>query len=178
VQKNKTITYIKITIMRRILLIISLIVSYSTFAQTVSPEGIFSACDNFNNSSAQISWTIGDTQITTIKSTDITITQGFLQSNFIVTSINQLAENENIEVKVFPNPVIDILHLNFSSRDETNLYFYIYNLEGKKVYEQKVNTANKSMEIQFTSFQDGNYILKVSSEDQLFLKTFKILYQK
>ncbi len=145
--------------------------------QTISSDGIFPAGGYFSNGFAQISWTVGDAQTATIKSSDLILTQGFLQSNLTITGLNEFSKNENIEVSVFPNPVKDILNLEFSSKEETNLYFNLYTLDGKKIYEEKYNTSNHSAEIYFTTFQRGYYILKIFSEDLSFLKTYKILFQ-
>ena len=163
--------------MRKLFLFLCTIITYPSIAQTLSSEGIFASGDYFSNGFAQLSWTIGDAQTSTLKQPDLVLTQGFLQPNFTVTGINQISDNEEIKVDVFPNPVDDILNLKFSSKTESKLYISLYSLDGKKIYDEKFNTSNNSAEILFTPYQSGYYILKVSSEDQTFLKTYKILFQ-
>jgi len=163
--------------MRKIFIFLSILITYPTIAQTLSSEGIFASGDYFSNGFARLSWTLGDAQTSTLKKPELVLTQGFLQPNFTVTAINIISDNEEIKVDVFPNPVKDILNLKFSSKQESRLYISIYSMDGKKLYDEKFNTSNYSAEILFTSYQSGYYILKVSSEDQTFLKTYKILFQ-
>lgn len=173
------LNHFKVRFMQKILLFFTLLGSYSAFCQSLSPQGIFASGGVTNiDGYAQLSWTLGETQTLTYSKNNVILTQGFLQSNFTITGIDAFSENDIVQYSVFPNPVKDILTMEYSADKEIELSVYLYNLEGKSLFTNKISTSTKSSEINFTSLQSGYYILKVFTEDQSFLKTYKILFQK
>jgi len=163
--------------MKKILLILFLSISYLSKSQVVNPDVIVSSSGNLSNNYAQISWTLGDFQTRTYKAGEIILTQGFLQSNLLVTNVTTISNNEAIDVSVYPNPVKDILNLKFNSDNDVTLRFELYNLEGKLVYYEDINTESKVSTINFDQFESGIYILKAISTEKSFVKSYKILYQ-
>jgi len=163
--------------MYRIFIIILILFPVKILCQTLSSEGLFAAGDSYGNSTAQISWTLGDGQTSTVRSKDLILTQGFLQSHFTLVGVNQVTENESFDFKVFPNPVHDILNLKYVSDKKIEFYVELFNLEGKKLYADKLISTQNSATIHFDAFQSGYYILKIRSEDNKFSKSYKLFYQ-
>jgi hypothetical protein len=164
--------------MRKFLLL--LIFIYATLqgiCQSVTLDGLFSSGDDYRNSNGQITWTLGDIQIVTLKK-EIIMTQGSLQTKLNIISAVQSSEYKDIEVKVFPNPVHEILNIKYVTLKKLDLQFSLYNIDGKIIFSDKLNDNQNSAQIPFTHLQSGYYILKVYSEDNKFNKTMKILYQE
>lgn len=163
--------------MKKILLILFLSVSYLSQSQTVNPEVIVSSSGNLSNSYAQISWTLGDFQTRTYKVGDIIMTQGFLQSNLVITNVTTITNNETLDLVVYPNPVKDILNIKLNSDNDLPLRFELYSLEGKLIHSENFNLGSNVSTINFKQFEAGIYILKAISTEKSFVKSYKILYQ-
>jgi hypothetical protein len=164
--------------MKKILFLFFSLSAYSLFCQTLTPEGTFAAGDYYSNGFAQISWTLGDTQTNTFQenSTGLTLTQGFLQSQYI-TGIYQVIDNKDFKLEIYPNPVHDILDVKLTTDKEAYLFLEVYSIDGKKVYMEKIYTSSKLARINFSNFQRGLYILNVLSDERTIIKSFKILFQ-
>lgn len=74
----------------------------------------------------------------------------------VFLSITQ--NNANIGLKVYPNPVQDILTIEYTS-DITNVE--IYNLMGQQLFSKKANAMNTSLDM--SKFQAGTYLVKVTA---------------
>ncbi len=103
----------KLTILLAVVLI-----STTSFAQSGGDnDSIATSCEFFSNSTYSLSWTLGECVTETFTASGNTLTQGFQQSLYVVTSINQLTI-EGISVKAYPNPVSDLI--NISVKTEIN----------------------------------------------------------
>ena len=142
-------------------------------SQILSHQAILSSGGEFANSSAQISWTLGDLQTATYIKDQLILTQGFLQSDIKVTAIIELDEKTNISVKIFPNPVKQNLYLKVLSRDEKKLSWQLIGQTGNIIKSGKINSQNT--EINFSLYPDGIYFLKAFSGDGSYFKIFKIM---
>jgi hypothetical protein len=68
--------------------------------------------------------------------------------------------NEENTVTIYPNPVVDILHINTSYQFDG---IYITNIFGQTVYKNKSNTT----QINVSNFAPGIYILKTIDKNYL-----------
>lgn len=72
--------------------------------------------------------------------------------------ILSVSDNEKNSVKIYPNPVKDILHIK---NDNEISEFEIYSMEGKKLMTG--NDINNS-KLDVTILQKGNYLIKLKSK--------------
>ncbi|MBP7496155.1 MAG: T9SS type A sorting domain-containing protein [Bacteroidales bacterium] len=64
---------------------------------------------------------------------------------------------------IFPNPVRDILYLNFNTKNFKNLIISIYDIDGKKVYSSCYDiSSNLSLNLNF--LKDGIYLIKAETK--------------
>ncbi len=158
---------------RLFVLNIILLVYLAGYGQMLSPETILSSGGEFANTAAQISWTLGDFQTTTYVKDQLVLTQGFLQSEIKITSIINIDNSGNIELKVFPNPVTNYLSLKVISHENKKISWQLINQNGKIIKYNDI--YNKNTEIDFSSYKNGIYYLKTFSKDGSFIKIFKIV---
>jgi hypothetical protein len=160
--------------MKKLLVLNIMLLAYFVgYGQILSPETILSSGGEFANTAAQISWTLGDFQTTTYVKDQLVITQGFLQSEIKITSIINIDNSGNIELKVFPNPVTNYLTLKVVSHDNKKISWLLINQNGKIIKYNDI--YNKNAEIDFSSYKNGVYYLKTFSKDGSFIKIFKII---
>lgn len=139
-----------------------------TFAQsnTVSTGG------DATGSSGAVSYSIGQIDYTTKTAASGTVTEGVQQPYEI--SIITGADNKfiQLEITAYPNPVIDVLILTINTKDLSNTFYYLYDLNGKLLQNKKV--SGTTTEISFKDLPQGVYFLKVYTNNNE-LKTFKII---
>ena len=79
--------------------------------------------------------------------------------------------NHNVnEIKIFPNPVIDILNINIPS-DYINGELTIQNIFGQQLYNKLVPTTNTKIEL--SNYKSGSYF--ISYKKDAFVKKNKII---
>lgn len=82
----------------------------------------------------------------------------------LCNTINELVPNVNL--RLFPNPVTDILYLNGELLSADNLYISIFNIEGKKIVHQKYVS-----QLNLSTLTEGVYLLKIELD-------FKTIFSK
>ena len=78
-----------------LLLLLSFLLWSLGYSQSVSPEVTASSGDHFIGTNVQLSWTIGETMIKTYVNNSNQLTQGFHQTNLMVTSCSDGIQNGN-----------------------------------------------------------------------------------
>ena len=149
-------------------LIISLLLTVSalSFGQNIDRDVVGAAGDNYETSTASLSWTLGEVATESFTNTTNTLNQGFHQGNLFISSI----EDElglDFTIKAYPNPVMDILIVETQHQD---LKYQIINMNGE-VVSNGIFTSEKE-EVDFTNLPSGVYFLQVSGN-----KTHKIIKQ-
>jgi len=86
------------------------------------------------------------------------------------TSIVDMQNNISINCSVFPNPTIHYLNLIVS--DNTDLHYTIYDINGNKISNKKINDLETI--IDFENHANTIYFLKIFKKE-IEIKTFKII---
>jgi len=88
-------------------------------------------------------------------------------------SSNYLANNNLLEVRLFPNPSEDEISLIFT--DYSTYSLNIFDLKGQKIMQKTIFDNEASIDI--SEFQKGTYLLKISSMSDEKTITKKIIKQ-
>ncbi len=134
-------------------------------------EIISSSGNHFSSSNLQISWTLGETVIETVSNTTMQLTQGFHQSNLIITAVDEIP-GVNIDISAYPNPTTNFLNLKIENRMGEKIYYTLYDMDGK-ILATKLLESDVS-EIPMYNYAPATYFLKITGKTQA-LKTFKII---
>lgn len=133
-------------------------------------EVISSSGSSFENSTNQLSWTLGEPVIETFSDAKSVITQGFQQSKLTITAIDQISENE-FKMKVYPNPVSSALTIEVSEVEKINLS--LFDLNGKLLFQKELKKIVETVDM--LNFIPGSYFLTVCSGNGKHLQTFKVI---
>jgi hypothetical protein len=136
----------------------------------IAQEVISSSGSSFENSSARLSWTLGEPVIETFTAGQSVLTQGFQQSKLTVTAINQISDN-SIRIKVYPNPVTSQLTVEAGENEKYN--FSLIDLNGKVLVKREVKEIVETVDMQI--FTPGSYFLTVFSSNGKQFQTFKVI---
>ena len=143
-----------------------------TFAQTLTPEVLSSAGTSFVNGSNVLDWTLGEPATATLNSGTNQLSQGFHQNDLLITAVDEL---QNTDVTVFPNPTADMVNIQFTKTNETNV-IELYTVEGKLLSSQSVNSTTVS-KVDMTTYSNGTYLLKIKNKDSK-VKTYQVIKTK
>jgi hypothetical protein len=149
--------------MKNLVFICLLFSGLHLFAQNTDQWVISSGGGYFDSGSSSISFTIGETIISTLSSGSAILTQGFQQS-FTPISTGMKTEDLSGE-KIFPNPVSSVLYVD---SDSDNIDFRLFNSLGNIVIEGKfvngeVNLVNLPMGLYFIELE-GTETYKIIKE--------------
>ena len=147
--------------MKKLLLLFCVLVvsSYAT-AQTLSPEVISTSGTSMSNGTTTLDWTLGEPATATFDNSSNLLSQGFHQPSIIVTTIADAATLN--EVKVFPNPTIDVVQIQFTTNQKHTLV-ELYSLEGKLLEKHSVNS--QALEMNMSTYPAGTYFLRINNSD-------------
>lgn len=151
--------------------IIGIFLVTNIYAQSLTPDVYSTSGDYYQGSNASISWTLGEVVIETFSSSTSILTQGFQQPSYVITSLKENPEFK-YDIKVYPNPSSDILNIKVMTTDLSELNIVLYDLNGKKLLEQKV--MGQETQLNLFQYTEGTYILKLSTLDNNDIKVFKI----
>lgn len=139
--------------------LIAVIFSLSVSAQ-VKQEVIASAGGYNVAGGISISWTLGETIIPTFTNGGLTLTHGF-QQQLIVTTVE-----ENIDilvsVKVYPNPVSDIINILFEEVVESEINLTLLDSQGRLVKKDVIEATVSEKQINMQDLAAGVYYLRLT----------------
>jgi hypothetical protein len=143
--------------------------------QVVSTSGGHS-----ENSSAKISWTIGEPVISTLSNGSYILTQGIHQSKLLIDAVEELIIS-GLEISAFPNPVNEVINLKviYLTTDRPDMLrkkisFQLFDMNGKVLIKKQIESTETV--IQMNGYAPSSYFLKVMLDKKL-VKTFKIIKQ-
>jgi hypothetical protein len=157
------------------ILVLFLLVSWTNLlSQHLSHQVIVPVAGVVSKSNLGYSQTVGETAVEVISSSDLIFTQGFQQP-----SIRLLKENPppGNGVKVFPNPVSDILTIELFGEKDRTFRIELVAISGIKVMSEKRVFSGQFwdvMQVEVDKYSKGLYFVRIISDDGVINRTFKI----
>ena len=156
---------VRILILKVLIAHVFCLFASNILAQNISPSVTNTYAYKFTNSGVYVDISIGEVAVKTIKSSNLILTQGYLQP----ISIDQPCASPSLVY--YPNPVVNSITLAASNCDLSLSYVEVNDLFGKKVL-----TANASNNlVDLTSVGVGIYILRVYDSVGELIGTVKIV---
>lgn len=111
-------------------------------------------------------------------SIDVNFTESPMEIDFVriydINRITGVKENVQKNIRIYPNPVRDVLTLNLASISDAETLIRIYSLEGKLVKSYSdIRTNSRVLLDNLDDLNEGIYLLKIIGEEQIF--DFKIV---
>lgn len=149
------------------------ICSTIAYCQIASNDVVAAAGDYFRSTNYNMSWTIGECITETYVSGENILNQGFQQSTYVITAVQQFALN-GITVKAFPNPTTNFINVSIETTVINGGVYVLelFDAQGKLLLTDKLN--EKQGQLDMSGFIKGTYLLSVSNQDCTKRQTFKI----
>ena len=156
--------------MKQTLLLFSILLGRIGLSQTLSPDVITTSGDYFTSANNSLSWTIGECITETYSSTNNILTQGFQQSKYTITSVEEIT-NSNVSVLVYPNPAINFINISAESTLLRKMKVELFDISGKLI--QSAFFQN-NVQLNISQYANSEYILRVYDDNNNLVKTFKL----
>tara|TARA_B110000208_G_scaffold85624_1_gene108506 strand:- start:7246 stop:7809 length:564 start_codon:yes stop_codon:yes gene_type:complete len=120
---------------------------------------------------------IGQGGITTkVTYNNLIVQQGFLRHTkvFMVNNTGLLNVLKTLNVVISPNPFVDFIRIDFTSKTQQPVHIQIYDTNGK-IFTEKKYPASKSITVPMTELSLGAYLVRiVSGNDKFIEKILKV----
>jgi hypothetical protein len=137
--------------------------------QSIDNQVIASSGGTLENGNSSLNSTIGEVATETYTANGATLTQGFHQPAFHITSI--LEHNDRaIDLTVYPNPTVDVVKISTSLR---GIKYNMVDMNGK-LLTNGIFKENM-IEIDLTQFPAGVFFINVHSKKHDFAKTYQVV---
>lgn len=163
--------------MKKLLLIAAgVFITLNGFGQSIAPEVISSAGSHDTGGSVKLDWTMGEMATTTLTGGSNSLTQGFHQPYFVITSI-KVQEEPKFILKAFPNPTSSLLNIKTQLPANSGCEVRLINSIGEVLDKKIVSLQNENILMDLSPYPAGSYfiyILHPESEQDSIYKIQKI----
>lgn len=152
-----------------LIIIFGIISLHSVNAQSLERSVFSSQGNSFTNTNFSLDWSLGETIVSTAIATGIVLTQGFQQPSTANISVKKV--NKELNISVFPNPVMDKLTLQWDNKSE-HCMIQILDVKGTVISQCRwMDEDDFSMD--WKNYAQGMYFVQLTVNSES--KTIKIL---
>lgn len=153
---------------------LAIVLSFSAtvYGQSTSPTVVANAGGGGSSATHQVVWTIGEPMIATYSNASNQLTQGFHQTNLMITSVEEI--EPAFSVSVFPNPTTAILSLSLGGEYANDLKWSLVDVAGRERKTGQINSAAANYQLDVQELEQGIYFLQLSTTENQILNTYKI----
>jgi PKD repeat protein len=146
---------------------------YISPALPYSPE-LLTTSGNFDTSGiSTLSWSIGECMIETYTGTNNILTQGFHQTDYLITEIDEV-NDPDYSINIFPNPAKENLTIEIITSDPEILTLYFSDEIGKILIRENMKSEERLRTINLQGISTGIYFLSIVSESGKIIKSYKV----
>ena len=139
------------------------LISLSAHAESAINASDGSKVINGNTYSASVGEII---TVPTACTENIFVTQGLIQSTPATVSIADITLS-NTELKVYPNPIQNIFHLQVNTKNTGELIAYFSDIMGRELIRKKykITSGKENHNLNLQGLAAGNYLLRAEFRD-------------
>ncbi len=162
---------------RLVVVIISLTVCLASYSQNLSLAGsvVSISCDNASSANNNLSWTVGESVVDILTSTNYILTVGFQQNWERIVGIEDV--EAGLQPAVYPNPGTREVFVRITGNSTSEVLIEIFNLQGLKIYSERKNNLmdDELITIDISNLKTGMYLLHVRYPDRIPGQVFKLI---
>ncbi len=140
--------------------------------QSIAPSVYSSSGTVYTSSNAQLSWTMGESMVSSFTVGSSRLTEGFQQPKLTVVAVDPPVLDWQVEV--FPNPVQHDLTLQFPETVDGPFQVELFNVAGQVLLEQPVEVGVFRTQLDLSGVADGHYYLRVTHPEFKTVHNFKV----
>lgn len=148
----------------------------ASYGQSLPVQSVNSAGQKMVQSNGSLSFTVGELAILSQKDNQgNSLGSGFTSGATLTTLSVQPTLASVLDVKVYPNPTTDLLHLQINHSAIDEFVLNISDLQGKEMYNGKYAGVSNVISINTTTYANGIYMLSIKNLQNQLLGTYKII---
>jgi hypothetical protein len=145
------------------------------YAQKAIPPAVVSTAGEISRSGGiTLEWTLGETFVESGKDQSTWLTQGYHQPMLLVKE-NTQSSSSAYDVKIFPNPTLDILHVLIRTNLSDDLVFKIMDVTGRTVFMQEASGGSNDIKLKINELPEGMFVLTVMNRRGNWIRSFKVI---
>ena len=150
-----------------------LLLSLSSYSQSISKQVIGPGGQTFENGNNKLSYTVGEVAVGAMTDEDGTyqLGNGYYPS-LDLSTLNTETPELQLQVKVFPNPATEVIYVNHPT--EQFFEVAITDVSGKQIL-QTLHQKEQPLNIQ--TLTTGTYFITVTTKESKQTNTYKIIKQ-
>lgn len=152
-----------------------LFITCASFGQSIERQVIGSSGTPISNGSNSLSLTIGESLVSNISSTNNEVKQGFWNSSSIITLSTEDFTIANLDVKIFPNPVVNEFTIKFNETTSLDYQISVYDINGKQQAIVSINNGETSKRINIENMANGVYLVNIAPKNSNNTITYRII---
>ncbi|SEC11184.1 Por secretion system C-terminal sorting domain-containing protein [Maribacter dokdonensis] len=156
---------------RQLLLFTCSFSSICSIAQSIDRSVVASQGNTLGNADISLGFTVGEPLVGLIAGNGA-IDQGFW-TGYGLLIIPLSLEEDDIEILVYPNPVMEIVTVTSSEYSIDGMELFAIN--GQKVSSQLFDSGTTENEIDMTTHANGVYVLRLYLEERTEIKEYKLI---
>ena len=86
--------------------------------------------------------------------------------------IIKISKNEENKIKLYPNPTIDYLNIDFNNQFKYDFKIEIFTLQGTKVVSNHYNSIQDYTPINLSTYTPGMYIIEIKDHENVIKERF------
>ena len=157
-----------------VFIILSLFFNFTISAQHLSNQVIAPLGDVISKEGIFYSHTIGETAVELFSTYGYDLTQGFQQP---LVKFIPGTKPQGTGVKVYPNPVLDNVYVEFFGSQRANFSILVININGMIMFSDEVSFIEnywQIIDIPVSTLSMGIYFVRIRNEAGTISRTFKI----
>lgn len=117
--------------------------------------------DHFEANGLQLDFSIGEAVTETLES-GVTLTQGFHQTLLTITSVSEVPY---LNWQAGPNPVVDVLNVQFAHGQISNGFIELLNMQGQVVLSDAFGMV-QNLQLDLSDLAPGVYVMRANNLQQ------------
>ena len=157
----------------RYLILAFLLLSLSSYSQSISKQVIGPAGATFENGNNKLSYTAGEVVVGAMTDEDgsYQLGNGYYPS-LDLSTLNTESPELQLQVKVFPNPATEVIYVNHPT--EQFFEVAITDVSGKQILK---TTHQRQQALSVQTLTTGTYFVTVTTKESKQTNTYKIIKQ-
>lgn len=150
-----------------------------TISNTYSQNVIAADGGEGRTEKISIAWTLGEFAISTLTTPRGLLTEGFHQPGLQISRWPRepvalaSAAGQGLQIGLAPNPVKEILTIRLQRKEDLSVLLRLLDANGSLLLQKEV-LAPQQLELDFSTYPSGVYLLQFQQKDGLSLDTYKI----
>jgi hypothetical protein len=140
---------------------------------SIAQESITSSGNTTNNTSGNVSYSVGQPFYIESKGSNGSSTNG-VQQTYLISDVSTTEIIPNISFNIFPNPTIDLVTIQVNSSTQDPISYELFDETGRII--EKGSFIEIENKMSFINYVNGNYLLKLKSNGKS--KSYNIIKTK